>query len=69
MPSAFSAYPIVLVTNEVVCRAGVSALVKSFLGDTASAPGQAAAGRLGYAPLPEQLRGRVAAAVGGLTAG
>jgi phosphate transport system substrate-binding protein len=65
--SAAGAYPIVLVTYEVVCRtgtpAGSLALVKSFLTYTVSPAGQAAATRLGYAPLPEQLRSRVAAAV------
>jgi phosphate transport system substrate-binding protein len=65
--TAAGAYPIVVVTYEVVCRAGVSGLVKSFLGYTASSRGQAAAARLGYAPLPEQLRSRVADAVAGLS--
>ncbi|MFI7547799.1 phosphate ABC transporter substrate-binding protein PstS [Actinoplanes sp. NPDC049599] len=61
------AYPIVLVTYEVVCRAGTPPLLRAFLAYTAGPRGQAAAARLGYAPLPEQLRARVAAAVGGLT--
>ena len=60
--AAAGAYPIVLVTYEIVCpRAGP--LVRSFLTYTASPAGQAAAARLGYAPLPEELRGRVAEAV------
>ncbi len=57
------AYPMVLVTYEVVCRAGTTAAAKSFLAYASSAAGQAAATRLGYAPLPEDLRGRVAEAV------
>jgi len=61
--TAAGAYPIVLVTYEVVCQTGTPELVKSFLTYTASPAGQAASTRLGYAPLPEQLRGRVAAAV------
>jgi phosphate transport system substrate-binding protein len=60
---AAGAYPIVLVTYEVVCRTGAPALAKSFLAYTASPVGQAAATRVGYAPLPEELRARVAAAV------
>jgi len=60
------AYPLVLVTYEVVCRTGTPALAKRFLGYASSRDGQAAAGRLGYAPLPEGLRARVAAAVASL---
>jgi phosphate transport system substrate-binding protein len=65
------AYPIILVTYEVVCAHGLLAasltLVKSFLRYASSPAGQAAVARLGYAPLPEALRGKVAAAVDGLT--
>jgi len=64
---AGGAYPIVLVTYEVVCLSGSPPLLKSFLTYTAGTGGQAAAARLGYAPLPEQLRAKVAAAVAGLT--
>jgi phosphate transport system substrate-binding protein len=68
--TAPGAYPLVLVTYEVVCRTGTPAgalnLVKSFLTYTSSATGQAAATRLGYAPLPDELRGKVASAVAGL---
>jgi len=64
---ADGAYPIVLVTYEVVCRTGTPPLLKSFLTYTAGTEGQAAAARLGYAPLPEQLRTKVAAAVAALT--
>ncbi|WP_406040310.1 phosphate ABC transporter substrate-binding protein PstS [Micromonospora sp. NBC_00898] len=53
------AYPLVLVTYEVVCAhalaADKKALVRSFLGYTASEEGQRAAGEMGYAPLPAPL--------------
>ncbi|SNY48567.1 phosphate ABC transporter substrate-binding protein PstS [Paractinoplanes atraurantiacus] len=61
-----AAYPLVLVTYEVVCRAGTPDLVKSFLGYAASPAGQDAATRLGYAPLPNTLRDRVTAAIDSL---
>ena len=64
--AATGAYPIVLVTYEVVCATGTSGLTKSFLAYTSSPAGQAAATRLGYAALPEQLRQKVATAVAGL---
>ncbi len=58
-------------TYEVVCRTGMPArslrLVQSFLTYTSSTAGQAAATRLGYAPLPEKLRGTVATAVATLS--
>ena len=60
---AAGAYPIVLVTYEIVCGAGSAPLVKSFLGYAAGPAGQAALTRIGYAPLPESLRARVAAAI------
>ena len=60
------AYPLVLVTYEVVCQTGSPALVKSFLAYTSSPAGQEAAARLGYAPLPEALRAEVADTVAGL---
>ena len=63
---AAGAYPIVLVTYEVVCRTGTPALVKSFLAYASSLAGQASATRLGYAPMPEALRTKVAAAVAAL---
>ncbi len=53
-------YPIVLVTYEIACDKGNDpaklALLKSFLGYTASADGQKAISGLGYAPLPELVR-------------
>jgi phosphate transport system substrate-binding protein len=57
------AYPLVLVTYEVVCRSGTPAGAKSFLTYASSPEGQAAASRLGYAALPEELRTKVAGAV------
>jgi phosphate transport system substrate-binding protein len=60
------AYPIVLVTYEIVCRTGTPALVKSFLTYASSPAGQEAATQLGYAPLPEGLRAKVAQAVAAL---
>jgi phosphate transport system substrate-binding protein len=60
------AYPIVLVTYEVVCGRGAPGLARSFLAYAASGTGQAAAMRQGYAPLPGALRERVAAAVAAL---
>ncbi|XVU22030.1 phosphate ABC transporter substrate-binding protein PstS [Actinoplanes sp. CA-054009] len=61
-----AAYPLVLVTYEVVCRSGSPDLVKSFLGYAASPTGQQAATRLGYAPLPTTLRDRVTEAINSL---
>ncbi|RKN39096.1 phosphate ABC transporter substrate-binding protein PstS [Micromonospora endolithica] len=64
---AAGAYPIVLVTYEIVCDRGLAPdevpLVRGFLGWTASAEGQMAITDLGYAALPEGLRRRVAAEV------
>lgn len=63
---AKGAYPIVLVTYEVVCTKGLAtdqaALVKSFLTYTAG-DGQAVLANLGYAPLPATIAGKVQAAV------
>jgi len=61
------AYPIVLVTYEIVCSKGTAAdklaLVKGFLGYTASTEGQAVLDKLGYAPLPESVQTKVAASI------
>ncbi len=61
------AYPIVLVAYEIVCSKGTDPaklpLLKSFLTYTASKDGQAKLAKLGYAPLPEELRGKVETAV------
>jgi len=61
------AYPIVLVTYEIVCNKGNPAaslpLLKSFLGYTSSTAGQATLTKVGSAPLPDSVRTKVAAAV------
>lgn len=69
-PTDPAAYPIVLITSEVVCDRGRSAdktaLMKGFLGYAASEDGQRSIARQGYAALPEELRIRVRAAVDAL---
>jgi phosphate transport system substrate-binding protein len=64
------AYPIVLVTYEIVCEKGTPAealpVVKSFLTYTAG-EGQSVLEGLGYAPLPDTIRTKVAAAVAKLS--
>lgn len=61
------AYPIVLVTYEIVCSKGLAAdklpLVKGLLSHAASAEGQQDLVELGYAPLPESVRTKVETAV------
>jgi phosphate transport system substrate-binding protein len=61
------AYPIVLVTYEIVCSKGTAAdklaLVKGFLGYTVSAEGQGSLEKLGYAPLPETVRAKVESSI------
>ncbi|WP_433383763.1 phosphate ABC transporter substrate-binding protein PstS [Actinoplanes sp. CA-142083] len=64
--AAADAYPLVLVTYEIVCKTGTSPLTKSFFAYASSTAGQEAATRLGYAPLPEALREKVAGAVAAL---
>ena len=60
------AYPIILVTYEIVCSkysdAKIGSLVKSFLTYTAG-QGQSALKELGYAPLPASIQSQVTAAV------
>ena len=64
------AYPLVLVTYEIVCAKGTPAealpLVKSFLTYTASEDGQDVLEDAGYAPLPSSIRKKVEAAVAAL---
>lgn len=68
---AAGAYPIVLVTYEIVCdqgnQAGKVALLKSFLTYTSSTAGQQSLTSIGYAPLPDEVRTKVATAVAGLS--
>ncbi|MET7293426.1 phosphate ABC transporter substrate-binding protein PstS [Streptomyces griseoloalbus] len=58
-PSAAGAYPIVLVTYEIVCDKGNKAetlpATKSFLNYMASEDGQALLADAGYAPMPEEI--------------
>jgi phosphate transport system substrate-binding protein len=65
------AYPIVLVTYEIVCDKGNPAqplpLIKSFLTYTSSSDAQNALTQLGYAPLPDSVRTKVAQVVAGLS--
>jgi phosphate transport system substrate-binding protein len=65
------AYPIVLVTYEIVCSKGLAAdklpLVKGLLGLAASSDGQADLVELGYAPLPDSVRTKVETAVKNLS--
>ena len=65
------AYPIVLVTYEIVCEKGTDPaklpLVKSFLTYTSGTDGQKILPEQGYAPLPESIRSKVATAVTGLS--
>jgi len=64
------AYPIVLVTYEIVCTKGTPAdklpLIKGFLGYISGTDGQAKLSEIGYAPLPSELQNKVAASVSGL---
>lgn len=61
-----AAYPLVLVTYEIVCSKGyepdTSAAVKSFL-TTASTTGQDGLAAAGYVRLPDQLKRRLSAAI------
>jgi phosphate transport system substrate-binding protein len=65
------AYPIVLVTYEIVCSKGADSakvpLLKSFLKYAASTEGQTSLSKLGYAPLPDSVRSKVATAVDSLS--
>jgi phosphate transport system substrate-binding protein len=60
------AYPLILVTYEIVCKkysnAAIGSLVKSFLTYTAG-PGQTGLADLGYAPLPQDIDAKVQASV------
>jgi len=65
--TAEGAYPALLVTYEVVCSKGLeadkTAIVTDFLSFFASEETQAGLEELGYAPLPDELRTKVAASV------
>ncbi|MGC0418481.1 phosphate ABC transporter substrate-binding protein PstS [Embleya sp. AB8] len=68
---AEGAYPIILVTYEIVCEKGTPAdklpLMKSFLTYTSSVEGQNVLKNIGYAPLPTTIADKVRAAVAGLS--
>ena len=65
------AYPIYLVTYEIVCTEGLppaqAALLKSFLTYTSSPAGQQEISNIGYAPLPQRVASRVRGAVASLS--
>ena len=67
--STAGAYPIVLVTYEIVCSKGSpkAADIKAFLTYTSSTNGQSALTDLGYAPLPESVRSKVATSVAAIS--
>jgi phosphate transport system substrate-binding protein len=62
-------YPIVLVTYEIACSKGSAkaAAIKGFLNYTSSTGGQSALADLGYAPLPDSVRGKVATSVAAIS--
>ncbi|GGZ58396.1 phosphate-binding protein PstS [Streptomyces inusitatus] len=67
---AEGAYPIVLVTYEVVCDSGNKPetldTVKSFLGYAAGEEGQKVLSTAGYAPIPAEINAKVRETVAGL---
>ncbi|MEU9605151.1 phosphate ABC transporter substrate-binding protein PstS [Streptomyces sp. NPDC048057] len=67
---ADGAYPIILVTYEVVCDTGnkpeTLSTVKSFLTYTASEEGQKVLSNAGYAPIPAEINAKVRETVAGL---
>ncbi|MEV0202448.1 phosphate ABC transporter substrate-binding protein PstS [Nonomuraea sp. NPDC050691] len=62
---AQGAYPLVLITYEIVCARGTAPLARGFLRYAAGNAGQSYLSLLGYAPLPQdvvvQVRARLAA--------
>ncbi|MEZ7007372.1 phosphate ABC transporter substrate-binding protein PstS [Streptomyces sp. AD55] len=70
-PSADGAYPIVLVTYEIVCDKGNKAetlpATKSFLNYIASDDGQGLLADAGYAPMPQEIITKVRETVSGLS--
>ena len=65
------AYPVILVTYEVVCSKGLAAdktaLLKSFLTHFSGTEFQGTLPDLGYAPLPAALQAKVTAAVAAIS--
>ncbi|QOV37388.1 phosphate ABC transporter substrate-binding protein PstS [Streptomyces ferrugineus] len=70
-PAAEGAYPLVLVTYEIVCDKGNKAeslpATKSFLNYIASEDGQALLEKEGYAPMPEEIITKVRSTISGLS--
>ena len=68
---AAGAYPLVLVTYEIACSKGSPAdkvpAIKGFLTYASGTEGQSALADLGYAPLPEAVRTKVAAAAAAIS--
>lgn len=68
---ADGAYPIVLVTYEIVCDKGNKAdtlgTVKSYLNYTASDEGQKQLSTAGYAPIPAEINAKVRTAIASLS--
>ncbi|MBQ1094105.1 phosphate ABC transporter substrate-binding protein PstS [Streptomyces sp. B93] len=70
-PSAEGAYPMVLVTYEIVCDKGNKAdtlpATKSFLNYIASEDGQGLLAEAGYAPIPDEIITKVRETISGLS--
>jgi phosphate transport system substrate-binding protein len=68
---ADNAYPITLVTNEIVCdkgnKSGTLPLTKSFLAYIASEDGQGLLSDVGYAPLPAEIATKVRSTITSLS--
>ncbi|MEU7838445.1 MULTISPECIES: phosphate ABC transporter substrate-binding protein PstS [unclassified Nonomuraea] len=58
------AYPIILVTYEIICSRSSDPLVRTFLDYTASDAGQSYLSLYGYAPLPHDLLAKVRTQLG-----
>jgi phosphate transport system substrate-binding protein len=70
-PTAEGAYPITLVTYEIACAKGNKAetlpATKAFLTYIASEDGQALLKQASYAPLPDEIAGKVRSTIAGLS--
>ncbi|MBC9728126.1 phosphate ABC transporter substrate-binding protein PstS [Streptomyces sp. TRM68367] len=70
-PTAANAYPIVLVTYEIVCDKGNKAdtlpATKSFLNYISSKEGQGLLADAGYAPMPAEIISKVRSTISGLS--
>ncbi|CQR63260.1 phosphate ABC transporter substrate-binding protein PstS [Streptomyces leeuwenhoekii] len=70
-PTTAGAYPIVLVTYEIVCDKGNKAdtlpATKSFLNYIASEDGQGLLAKAGYAPMPDEIITKVRETISGLS--